>query len=282
MLKSGLLTVDVRDEHRGLVGLSCETWTGFLMDGLAPALRIDGEDLTPAACRVRREKGTALTLDYSFPSHAGLTLCFEPLGNKGMRLRATLVNKSAVDAVLNDVTLLGTPPEQSAVSFGTHPGAVRIMEQGNYWGRVRSLVPAMEKSDEESGEAPAETGTASDLVWVAYDRRAHVALLAGFLTSERWLGRIEMETNEAGGVSRWHTGFDGADVLLKPHREVLLDEAVFLAGPDPWELLETYADAVRDLHRPEILINMENRMHPIAEQWEWQMGHLTLIHLKMY
>ena len=249
MLKSGMLSVDVRDEYRGLVDLSCETWPGFLMDGLAPGLRIDGEDLTPDACRARREKGI-LTLDYSFPSHAGLTLCFEPLGDTGMRLRATLVNKSPGEAVLNDVILLGAAPAGPAVSFGTHPDAVRIMEQGNYWGRVRPLAP--EKSGEDPGEAPAKTGTASDLVWVAYDRRAHAAFLVGFLTSERWLGRIEMETHETGAVSHWRLGFDGADVLLKPHQEILLEEAVFMAGPDPWRLLETYADVVRDLHSPEI------------------------------
>ena len=77
MLKSGPLTVDVRDEHRGLVGLSCETWTGFLMDGLAPALRIDGEDLSSpgrvliAASGIARNTGAVLVPYYDSEAETG-------------------------------------------------------------------------------------------------------------------------------------------------------------------------------------------------------------------
>ena len=78
-----------------------------------------------------------------------------------------------------------------------------------------------------------------------------MALLVGFLTSERWLGRVEMESSPGGVVSRWRIGFDGGDVLLARGRAIALEEAVLMAGPDPWALLESYGDAVRERHRPQ-------------------------------
>ena len=43
----------------------------------------------------------------------------------------------------------------------------------------------------------------------------------------------------------------------------------------------TRVDRIILQDRVDRMITMANRMQHIAEQWEWQMGHLTLIRLRM-
>jgi hypothetical protein len=48
-------------------------------------------------------------------------------------------------------------------------------------------------------------------------------------------------------------GFDGGDLQVAPSEALLLEDVLFLAGSDAWQLLEMYGDAVRDQHHIEIL-----------------------------
>ena len=100
---------------------------------------------------------------------------------------------------------------------------------------------------EPDGASPRVSGT-SDLVWAVHDADGPAALVVGFLTSERWLGRVETEADGGGRVRRWRLGFDGGDVLLEPGQELDLEEAILLAGRDPWRLLEEYGDRVAVRH----------------------------------
>ena len=235
-MKCENIELNFRDTDSGLIELDCPSFHLRTR----PALRFDGEELSPTGCILRRDDGEELCLEYQFGGQARLTLSFAP-ADGGIGLRAWLLNTSGSEQLLGEVILLQSSPDSGALALGGDPARVMVMEQGNYWGKVRPLSVA------------GEDGRTSDLFWTAYDRDAYRGLLAGFTTSERWLGRIEVGHGEDGKPARWKLGFDGGDLLLDPGREVALEEVLFLTGPDPWKLLESYADAVQQRHAPQIL-----------------------------
>ncbi|HOT35479.1 MAG TPA: alpha-galactosidase [Candidatus Latescibacteria bacterium] len=239
----------------GTVGISCPSWPGFAVRGLSPALRVDGADLKPRSAHVATNTDGSTVVEYRFREGLSLTCHVEPWRNCGYRFHTVLHNNGGTATVLNNVVLLGTDGEGFRVAFGAADDPVRVMEQGNYWGKVRPLsapkaVPA-ENAQGEPNEAPGTTHGSSDFVWVAYNQASRMAFLAGFLSSERWSGRISVETAPGGEVLHWGIGFDGADVLLKPHSETPLEDLLFLVGADPWELLASYAGEVQTIHNPQ-------------------------------
>jgi hypothetical protein len=253
-MHAGPFELEVDRLAAGQVSLSCPRWQGLRLERLSPSLRLDGAELAPLACQAAEgADGATIELAYEFAGGTALAIAVEPWHDRGLRLRSTLAIAVDGDVILNDVCLLATV--SGAVAFGTLPTRVRLMEQqGGYGGRTRRLAEvaatAPPSGAAEPNEAPATATGASDLVWVAYDQEARMALLAGFLTAERWQGRIELESTPAGEVRRWRIGFDGAEVRLRGGTRVSLEEVLVLAGEDPWTLLETYADAARALHPP--------------------------------
>jgi len=251
MLESGAVRLDVQDRARGALAMRCTEWEAFRLDSLVPALQMDHTDWLPKGCCAMEDLPGSLSLEYLFGNGAVLALRVEPAGAAAIRVRPSLRNVGDRGAVLNHVRLLRTQGTGQSVCFGP-PLRVRVFEQGNYWGRVRPLVaPKAPQAREAQGEPPGgseEGASSSDLVWVVYDRDAKMALLAGFETSERWLGRIELKANPEGQILAWSIGLDGGDLLLNPGEEIGLEEALFLAGADPWRLLETYAEGVRHRH----------------------------------
>jgi len=235
-MKRGSIELNFRDTDSGLIELDCSP---FHLE-TSPALRLNEEQLSPTGCRLQKDATEELQLEYQFGSRTCLTLSLSPTDD-GIALRARLLNASGSEQVLCGVTLLQSSSDSEALSLGEDPARVMVMEQGNYWGKVLPLAAG------EVAHRP------SDLFWVAFDRDAQCGFLAGFTTSERWRGQIELETDADGAPVRWALGFDGGDLLLEPGQEIELEEVLLLAGPDPWVLLETYADAVADRHHPQIL-----------------------------
>lgn len=254
MLKAGIIEVYREDARRGLMGFRCEGWDGFSLGSLTPVLVMNDMELRPDSWREQGEGATSAAWEYTFGRQAVLSLRFRAK-DFGVEMCAALRSMSSKDSVLNRVALLGTRPG-AVIALGKRAEAIRIMEQGNYWGRVVPLLPPV--SDEahdkktEPGAAKDIASRMSNLVSVVYDREAKNTFLAGFVTSERWLGAIELGVRPDGRVTSWRIGFDGGDLVLAPGQEITLEEVIFLGGPDPWQLLETYADVVRDRHRSHI------------------------------
>ena len=246
-LKLQHLTLTITPD--GSIRLTSPAWPGFVLAGLRPALRVDGQQLAPERVDVaHRPAGGALEVTCTFPGNLRLILTLSASGTSGIVLHAELHNNGP-DCELNDVVLLGAS-DGADLAFGEEPARQRLMEQGNYWGRIRRLTESPEAAsaqEEPDGAAPRVSG-ASDLVWALYDAAARQAVVAGFLTSERWLGRVEIEAAADGRVTRWRLGFDGADVHLAAGSVTVLEEALLLFGPDPWRLLEDYGDAVAARH----------------------------------
>ena len=236
-MQCGIIELNIGDIDNRQIELDCPP---FHLQ-TCPALRFGGEELSPTGCCLQKDDFEELRLEYQFGGQVQLTLSFYPADDSGIALRARLLNASSCEQVLGDVALLQSSAGSGALSLGGDPARVMVMEQGNYWGRVRPLI---------AGEAVQRP---SDLFWVAFDRDARVGFLAGFTTSERWRGQIELEADAGGAPTSWRIGFDGGDLLLEPGQEIELEEILFLAGADPWSLLEDYADAVASRHQPQIL-----------------------------
>ncbi|MBI4557685.1 MAG: alpha-galactosidase [Candidatus Hydrogenedentes bacterium] len=261
---AGDVQIHVEDAALGTLRVECAGWDGFSINGLAPALTIDDVELAVRSCRTDSSAAArAAKLDYSFEHDMRLRLRFESVEVKcagghqtALRMEASLRNVGRDARTLNRVALLETRPGASPISFGRCPDQVRVMIQGNYWGKVVPLVTvpkdvAETKAAEPSGTPSAESRI-SDLVSVVYDRNTGLTFVTGFETSERWLGRIGMEVTPEGSITSWRTGFDGSDLRIDAGEEVRLEYVLFLAGPDPWRLLETYAEIVQQRHDPKI------------------------------
>ncbi|HOZ47547.1 MAG TPA: GDSL-type esterase/lipase family protein [Candidatus Hydrogenedentes bacterium] len=252
MMNFGPVQVEVPADLAAGVALHALDWDGFAMAGLRPVLVLDGAEVP---IREARLDGAALA--YAFGDSAALHLALEPSGFAGLRITPTLRNVSDRPFVLNRAVLLGTSAEGPGATLEKTPGAVRVLEQGNYWGHVRPLFEAPPAADAQGAGEP--TGSAqnpnraSDLVCVLYDRMARMALLTGFESSERWFGRFELTPRVSEGIVDWQAGFDGGDLVVEPGEALALETLLVAAGSDPWALLEQYGDAVRARHAPEIL-----------------------------
>jgi len=245
------ITLTVGDRAAGSLDLRIGGWEGFALDGLLPKLRVNDRDGAIEHFEQAVESG-AWTLTYRFAGVGAFALRVSPDAGGGLRIESSLANTSGGDIVLNDVQVLATHPEGAGATFGADAGAVRIFEQGNYWGRVVPLEARDETekkpgTGEPTGDRP-RASHASDFVSVAYDRAGRKAFLAGFESSERWVGRILIEPAPRPGAYLWRLVFDGGDLVIRPGETVRFENVVLLSGDDAWRLLETYADLVARLH----------------------------------
>ncbi|MBN1352173.1 hypothetical protein JXJ21_22430, partial [candidate division KSB1 bacterium] len=206
-MKNGHLNLSVFDGDRNRLTLTCDNWLGFQLQSLEPELITDGSVATTGAGKLIEQSAERLLLEFQFGSRLQMRFEIQKWRKNGIAIQPTLANLNATDVVLNEVTILGGDCERGALCFGEDALAVRLMEQGNYWGRIRPLAKQQDMQDTtgtiEPNTASDQVTGASDLVWVAYDRLRQMALVTGFTTSERWLGKIELATHPSGAVDRW-------------------------------------------------------------------------------
>jgi hypothetical protein len=222
---------------------AAEAWAGLRLEGLRPALQVDGRPLALSLAATRdclTCAGEGLTL----------TLGLHPLEPGGWRVEPRL--RVANAGTLNRVDLLASGAE--AVCFGTAPAQVRVMTFSRYGGDVvpllRPSAPRPDASTEPNEAVPGGEPSllSADDVMVIYDRAAGQALLLGFLGSERWQGQIALTVSPQGEVQRLTLGFDGGDLQLAAGDDLALEPFVLFCGRDPWAALEDYGDLVRTLH----------------------------------
>lgn len=254
------LQVEIADVQTGMLRLVCPGQAGFNLGALLPALKIDGISCAPTTAGVKCKSGLLRNAEYVFGKTAKLVFTFESANGPAIRIRSRLFNTSGRGIVLNHVGLLCCRAEACETRFGTNPEAIRILEQTAYTGHVRAL--AVKQSASESAASPAEPGgqaasseSSSQLVWMSYDREAKHAFLAGFETSERWLGHITVAVDPSGRITDWSLGFDGGDLHLPTAAQVEFETVLLMAGPDPLDLLDAYGEAVKRRHKPALPAN---------------------------
>jgi hypothetical protein len=251
------IQLQLPDSAKGDLALRCPTWPAFQMHGLHPAVRCDQISPALSSFTFQSENNTGpLKTQYVFAGTQHLAMEFHLAGEAAIDVRSTFRNASDRPIVLNKVAFLQTGPESGNVAFGAAADQIRVFEQSNYTGRIRRLTgPTTDQETASSGEpntASQETRLASDFVSVAYDRMAPMAFLSGFITSERWIGRIKLSTGPQGLIRHWRLGFDGGDLRVNPGEEITLETFILAFGADPWALLERYADAAAKRHPPQI------------------------------
>jgi len=223
------------------------------LEPLVAALVVNGERLSVTRCSPTVEASGRQSLTTEFgDGRLRLEQRGAMVADDVFRLESQLVNDSSEAVVLNRVGLLELAPATES-RLGHDPSTVRIFEQSNYQTRMRRLEELVAEP-KASGEDPTQkAGSASNLVWVSYDPTVPCTLLVGFETSERWLGKISTSTTPEGDLVGWSVGFDGGDLLVESGEHLQLEDVLLLAGPDPWELLEKYADLVASRHGVEVL-----------------------------
>jgi hypothetical protein len=252
-----MLELIVPADGRAPLSVRCADWAGFSLDGLRPALTMDGRDLELRSASVRGAAG-AEAVEYRFEAGVELLLSVEAadLGGGARLIRPALrLPAGGGGKVLNRVSLLGSSPD-GRVAFGADPGRIRVLLEQGYSARVAPLLGLEAKANGAGGLEPntaekAQSGSSS-MYWLAYDRASRRSLLVGFQSAERWLGRVDTTVAPDGRVVAWDVCFDGGDTLLPAGRETPLEDFVLAAGPDPWSLLERYADGVAARHHPPV------------------------------
>lgn len=159
------------------------------------------------------------------------------------------------------------------VELGRHPEQVRVLEQNAYNAQVRSIGQILTGSDRRLSFERTRRSFVSRLVTVLYSPADSCGILFGFESFDRWHGIIRggarrvvsaralPECDPSTGIHpEWHpqspplrsgqrlsrlaVQLPGADVPIEASEEVLLEDFAVEIGPDPFALLEDYADRV--------------------------------------
>ena len=247
-------------------------WPGFNLTGLRPRVWLDGQqnpcevtDSQPGKKMPDGSAGRVLTLT------GGVKLLLAAAQHDGrIEIRAWLENDTADTHQLDKIVLF----EAAGPTFGQDVSQIVQYFQGGGRADVKPLRASAEEfdppdkvepnvdtdaggdsDDQASPPAPAEqvllpeTPTIeSQNVWLVYDRAAGRALLAGYLTGERWDGFVHVTTDAEGTVRRWSVEYLGGELHIQPGQTVPLESVTFLTGPDPYALLEAYGDRVAEHH----------------------------------
>ena len=152
---------------------------------------------------------------------------------------ATLHVVAKREIVLNGIDIMTFP---GPVLPDDPPGRWRVMTQERYSGRSTRFVPTEN-----------EAVHSSESVLVVTDTVSGKTLLGGFVTAARWNGRMTMRCKPDGTVVGSTVGIDGGDLVCKPGETIELETIIHLTGDDPHDLLDRYADMVRDYAKPDIL-----------------------------
>ncbi len=256
-LESGRFRLDVDD---GRLIVACPSWPAFRIGPLTARLQLAGQWRPIASRRAERSPdGFTVTSDFE-----GIALIqqFRPAERGAVRVTSRLANGLAEPITLSCVELFTLDDKRGGQArTAAAPADARIYEQGGYWARVRSLAQrtvaaAAEAGEPDSSQKPQDF--CSQFCWAAYDRAARQAFLAGFESSERWLGSISTSGRPGEFPHGWTVWLDGGDVLVDPGQAAAIEDLLLTAGPDPLELLADYADrvaarhAVRPLPRPPV------------------------------
>ncbi|OPZ30237.1 MAG: Melibiase [Lentisphaerae bacterium ADurb.BinA184] len=225
----------------GTLAVSPEVSAGLAIRDLGPRVRFDNEEGAPRPVTAS-EAAVTWTGD-----RWRMRTELLPCGPQSIELRSRLCCQSA--GVLNHVELL----TGDAHLCEAEPGQVRVLTLSRYGGDVVAAVQPSPVCTAAAGEpnqaapAPVPATLTSENVMVVYDRGGRRALLIGFLSSERWQGRVSLDVS-AGNDGRLQVGFDGGDVHVEAGEQLALETVMLAWGSDPWRLLEQYADRVKERH----------------------------------
>jgi len=254
-LQNVTLRLTVQADGTGLE-IGSPSWEALRIGPLRAGLVVDGERLRIRRRRVEGSSPTSLSMTTEFePLGLSLFQRFVALDDAAIRMQGELYNAADQAVTLNAVHLLELDAgPQGEARLSSEPASVRLYEQGNYWARARrpGVAVAQDSGLGETEASQAATAYTSQTVWMGYDAASRRTLLVGFETAERWLGSIVTEGRPGELPLNWCVKFDGGDLRVEPGERLVLEDALLLAGSDPLELLEDYADRVAARHQAQV------------------------------
>jgi len=215
----------------------------FCFGPLSSSISCDGRKLSPHTTGAKAW-GEGLMTETTFGARElVMTQMWKVVDGRAFSVHTQIRSLSGNPCMINSVDLLDASADSSSgLSLSESVDSIRIFEQSNYSSRVRRVSPTQEEGKASHG---------SDLLWLSFDTEARFAFLVGFSSEERWHGRIRT-TESLKGISAWSAGFDGGGVPLSPGQRMILEDLLIMAGEDPWQLLEAYADLVGRCHPVEM------------------------------
>ncbi len=259
------------------VTFSPPAWPGLRLGPGRPALRLgDREQPLRLAAREALPAG-GWRLTWAAPGgHAQLVQDLTPLAPAGWRVHSVLHYAGPTPTTLAHVVLWrACAPRGSALALGDDAARTRILENNQYAGQVRSLGQLLSGVDGRRA-LNGQPGMFHSQTVTVFDHRAHgAALLIGFTSFARFLGLIEgrsraasarragktaanVDPSAAGaaflhlrppalpakaGLAELQLLLAGGGIRLEPGAVVELEDCELHAGPDPFDLLDAYADA---------------------------------------
>jgi hypothetical protein len=227
------------------VSFSCTEWPELNLRGLVPELSIVGSEKLVGKLLSQ----TTSSICWQFPS-TPILLVFKKyeIAGGGIRLDGFLSNESDKPIVLKRIYLLRGYRSAEQVSFFGDLDKLRIYQQTSYSGSVTwaRTEKCMVRSGEAQGDS--EESISSRDIGVIYNTATKKAFLAGFLSSNRWIGSIHYKADSKGD-ELWTIGMNLGKVVLKAGESLTLEPMVFLTGQEPWNLLEEYGSLVAE-HYP--------------------------------
>ncbi|MFH1009178.1 MAG: alpha-galactosidase [Candidatus Latescibacterota bacterium] len=272
----------------GSVWITAPGWPGMKIGPARCRATLNGKKSRTRLHEAREWSGDRLELDWRVGAGVVIaqTIIRETPGR--LRWKNRLTNTGSQHVVFNHVDLLTVSGVRgSRFDLGSVPSQVRIMENSAYHGQVRSVGQIMTGLDGRKALDGTHGSFVSDAVTMLYSGHDGQGLLLGFESFDRFQGRISASSRGAEGrmpsgfenvdrgtfgssrVAWGHpklrqsdrftamsAGFGGANLPVEPKEVVELEDLVMEIGPDPYRLLEDYADRVvekyevRDLPKP--------------------------------
>ena len=295
----------------GLVRITAPGWPGMKIGPARCRATINGDERTASLKEAHKLPGDGWELIWEVGAGVIITQTVIRETPGRLRWQGTLTNTGRQRFVFNHADLLTINEVRgSRFDLSSKPAQVRILENRAYHGQVRSVGQIMTGVDDRKSLDGTHGSFASNAVTLLYSGHDDLGLLIGFESFDRFNGGIRASSHDVQGrlasafenvdqgtfgpsrvswerpklrpsdrFTEMSIGFGGADLPVEPDEVIELEEFVMEIGPDPYRLLEEYADRVavkyevKDLPKPFVnwcswypyrLGVTENRMLEIA------------------
>jgi hypothetical protein len=219
--------------------LECSDLAGLRI-GLQCTVRVDGEKYTLVAQSRHETGGDRVIRLAASGSPVELAQTWSRI-NEGWCVSNQLTVTVDNPVTLGEVEFLSLPPDDP-IQFPETACHLDSLVESAYEARMGPMFPTDEAVD-----------ACSNLFWVVSNRETGDCLLIGFVTQDRWTGRILYQTEPGNRLSRWSVRIDGCDTLVQRGGPVHLEDFVVIEGTDGLDLLDRYGDLVNERHTPDLL-----------------------------
>ncbi len=292
----------------GLITVVVPEWEGMRLGPARCRITLSGKERKGRATEVRKSgPGTLEVLWETQPGGAQVKQTIIRETPQRLRCRSILTNIGRKSFTLDQIELWSIDGIRgSRFDLGTDLAQVRVLENRAYHGQARSVGQIMTGIDQRKSLDGVHGAFYSEAATVLYSHSDGLGLLIGFETFERFNGRTRAGSRRVQGrlssvldntdrgtfgpkqvfppspklgpsdrFTEASIGFAGANLPVEPGQSITLEEFVMEVGPDPFRLLEAYADRVAERY------GITDTIKPFANWCSWYPYRLGLTEDRM-